>query len=837
MANSAAVGLSIPGKSYARPATSGPSRTSQTRTEVIGMGTLARETRHAVRMLMRQPGFTAVAVATMALGIGATTVIFTLVDAVLLRRLPFPEPERLVQVSETFRPAGLAPDAAALTGSVSPANLRDWRDQSDAFEALAAYQLASVSLREADRPVRTPAAAVSGEFFAVLGAAPLYGRTLGPGDDDARAVLLGEALWRRSFGADPRVVGSSIAVDGLDHTVVGVMPAAVRLPAEADLWMPLVIDAARRESRGNHFLRTVGRLRADVGVASAQQQMSTIAARIATAHPDSQAGRGIRLVPLHEQLVQGARPALRVFTGAVGLVLLICCFNVSNLLLARAAARQRETAVRVALGAGTLGLARQFVTEGLLLAGLGGVAGVALAWGGLRFLVGGIASLVPRAHEVQLDARALLLTLAAVVASGIVFGLAPLRRAFRADVNEALKQGARGSASATGSGLLVAGQVAITTVLLVGAGLLLRSFAGLLDVDSGLRTGGVTTARLTLPVVRHRDPAAVCAFHARLQERVAAVPGVEAAGVISLLPLQASGYNGAAVPEGRTYPRGQEPLAEYRIVTPGYFEALGIPVLRGRGLTDADLAAGTPIALVNETLARGFWPDQDPVGRRLTIGGDTPLAVVGVVRDVRQVALAQDARAEVYLPAQAGWVGNLRSASLVVRARGGVGVAAALRSAVAAVDPEVPLYDVKSMDDVVATSIADRRLNLALVGGFAAVALLLAALGVYGVISYTVAQSTREIGIRMSLGAQRRDVFRLVVGQGALLAGVGMAVGLACALALTRLMSSLLFAVGARDPLTFAAAPLLLLLVALVACAVPALRATRVQPVMALRAD
>jgi putative ABC transport system permease protein len=798
------------------------------------METLAREARHAVRMLLRQPGFTAVAAATMALGIGATTVIFTLVDAVLLRRLPFPEPERLVHVWETFRPAGLAAD---LTGTASPANLRDWRDQNDAFEALAAYLPASVSLREADRPVRTPAAAVSSEFFSVLGAAPLHGRALGPADEDGRVVVLGERLWRLGFGADPRAVGSTIALDGLPHTVVGVMPAAIRHPADAEMWIPLTIDASRRDSRGNHFLRVIGRLRAGVGLPAAQQQMSTIAARIAAAHPDQQAGRGIRLVPLREQLVQGARPALRVFLGAVALVLLICCFNVSNLLLARAAARQRETAVRVALGAGTLGLARQFVAEGLLLAGLGGLAGVGLAWGGLRFLLSGIGNLVPRAHEVQLDARALLVTLAAVVASGLVFGLAPLRRAFRADVNESLKQGGRGSASTTGSGLLVAGQVAITTVLLVGAGLLLRSFAGLLDVETGLRTDGVTTARLTLPAARHRDPAAVAAFHARLGERLAALPGVEAAGVISLLPLQASGFNGAAVPEGRTYPRGQEPLAEYRVVTPGYFEALGIPVLRGRALVQSDLSADAPVALVNETLARAFWPSADPIGRRLTIGGDTPLTVVGVVRDVRQVALAVDTRAEVYLPAQAGWAGNLRTASLVVRARGGLGVAAALRSAVEAVDPELPLYDVKTMDEVVRGSIADRRLNLALVGGFAAVALLLAALGVYGVLSYTVAQSTREIGIRMSLGAQRRDVFRLVVGQGALLAGVGMTVGLAGAFALTRLMASLLFTVGARDPLTFAAAPLLLLLVALAACAVPALRATRVQPVTALRAD
>ncbi|MET0556929.1 MAG: ABC transporter permease [Vicinamibacteria bacterium] len=801
------------------------------------MGTLARETRHAARLLLRQPGFTAVAVATMALGIGATTVIFSLVDAVLLRRLPFPEPERLVQVWETFRPARLAPGSSDLTGTASPANLRDWREQSGAFEGLAAFQLSSVSLREADRPVRTPAASVSGEFFAVLGAPPLHGRTLGPADEDGRVVVLGEALWRRSFGADPRVVGATVPVDGVAHTVVGVMPASARFPAEAELWVPLALGPSQRDVRGSHFLRVVGRLRTDAALDAAQQEMSGIAARIAAAHPDQQTGRGIRLVPLHEQLVGRARPALRVFMGAVALVLLICCFNVSNLLLARAAARQRETAVRVALGAGTWGLARQFVIEGLLLAGLGGAAGTALAWGGLHLLLGGIAGVVPRAHEVHLDARALLVTLGAVVASGIAFGLAPLRRAFRADVNEALKQGARGSAGASGSGLLVAAQVAITTVLLVGAGLLLRSFSGLVDVDPGLRAEGVTTARLTLPAARHADAQAVAGFHRRLLERVQAMPEVEAAGLITHLPLQASGFNGGVVPEGQEFPRGQEPIAEFRVVTPGYFRALDIPLLRGRTLEERDAEAAGRVVLVNDALARRFWPGEDAVGRRLRMGSGEPLSVVGVVGDVRNVALAQDTRPELYLPAQEDYVGMLRTASLVVHGRAGASVAGALRAAVAAVDPEQPLYDVLPMSDVITASIADRRLNLALVGGFAAVALLLAALGVYGVISYTVAQSTREIGIRMSLGAQRRDVFRLVVGQGALLAGVGMAAGLAGALALTRLMASLLFTVGARDPLTFVAAPLLLLLVALVACAVPALRATRVQPVMALRAD
>jgi putative ABC transport system permease protein len=802
------------------------------------MGTLVREMRHAVRLLLRQPGFTAVAVATMALGVGATTAIFTLVDAVLLRRLPFPEPDRLVQVWETFRPARLSPGAADLTGTASPANLRDWRDQNGAFEGLAAFLPASASLREADRPVRTPAAAVSGEFFAVLGAAPLYGRTIGPGDDEARVVVLGEALWRRGFAGDPRVVGATVPVDGLPHTVVGVMPASVRFPAEAELWVPLALEPSRRDSRGSHFLRVVGRLRPAVALAAAQQEMSAIAARIAAAHPDQQTGRGIRLVPLHEQLVAGARPALRVFMGAVALVLLICCFNVSNLLLARAAGRERETAVRVALGAGTWGLARQFVIEGLLLAGLGGAAGAALAWAGLQILIGGIAGLVPRAHEVQLDARALLVTLGAVVASGVAFGLAPLRRAFRADVNEALKQGARGSAGATGSGLLVAGQVAITTVLLVGAGLLLRSFAGLVDVDAGVRAEDVTTARLTLPNARHVDARAVAAFHRRLLERVEGLPGVEAAGLITHLPLQSSGFNGGVVPEGQHFPRGQEPLVEFRVVTPGYFRALGIPLLRGRALAEGDAESADRVVLVNDALARRFWPGQDPVGRRLSLGGAEPLSVVGVVGDVRNIGLAQDTRPELYLPAQEGYAGMLRTASLVVRGPGAAGVAGgALRAAVAAVDPEQPLYDVLPMTDVIAASIADRRLNLALVGGFAVVALLLAALGVYGVISYTVAQSTREIGIRMSLGAQRRDVFRLVIGQGALLAAVGMAVGLAGAFALTRLMASLLFTVGAHDPLTFAAAPLLLLVVALAACAVPALRATRVQPVTALRAD
>jgi putative ABC transport system permease protein len=802
------------------------------------MGTLVRETRHALRMLLRQPGFTAVAIATMALGIGATTVIFTLVDAVLLRRLPFPEPERLVQVFETFRPAGLAPGAADLTGTASAPNLRDWREQADAFSAFAAYVPANVALREADLPVRTPAAAVSGEYFAVMGVAPLFGRTLGREDEDGRVAVLSESLWRRRFGADPRVVGSTVPIDGVDHEVVGVMPGAIRHPsAETELWVPLTKDAGRNDRRGSHFLRVVARLRPGSSVESAQQQMIAIAARITAAHPDQQSGRSVRLVPLHEQLVQNARPALRIFLGAVGLVLLICCFNVSNLLLARAAARQRETAVRVALGAGTFGLARQFVTEGLLLAGLGGIAGVALAWLGLHFLLDSIANVVPRVHEVRLDLRALGVTLGAVLASGIAFGLAPMRRAFRQDVNEALKQGARGSAGASGSGLLVAAQVAITTVLLVGAGLLLRSFTGLLDVDAGVRREDVTTARLTLPTARYADAAAIGGFHRRLLERVEALPGVQAAGLISHLPLQTSGFNGAAVPEGQSYPPGQEPLAEFRIVTPGYFRALDIPVLRGRALTPQDAEAPAPVALVNQTLARRFWPEQDPIGRRLTLGRDTALTVVGVVRDVRQVALAQDPRAEVYLPPVPDWAPSVRTASLVVRAPSGPSTAAALRAAVEAVDPEQPLYDVQSMDQVVSASIADRRLNLALVGGFAVVALLLAALGVYGVISYTVAQSTREIGIRMSLGAQRRDVFRLVIGQGALLAGVGMAAGLAGALALTRLLAGLLFTVGARDPLTFVAAPLVLLLVALVACAVPALRATRVQPVMALRAD
>jgi putative ABC transport system permease protein len=802
------------------------------------MGTLVRELRHAVRMLVRQPGFTAVAVATMALGIGATTVIFTLVDAVLLRPLPFADPDRLVQVWETFRPAGLAADAPDVQGTASAPNLRDWREQADAFTAFAAFVPVSVGLREADRPVRTPAAGVSGEYFAVLGAAPLLGRTLGPEDEDGRVAVLSESLWRRSFGADPRVVGSTVPIDGLDHTIVGVMPAAIRHPsADTDLWVPIASDSVRNDRRGSHFLRVVARLQPGVSVQTAQGQMTAIAQRLSAAHPDAQAGRGVRVVPLHEQLVQNARPALRVFLGAVGLVLLICCFNVSNLLLARAAARERETAVRVALGAGTFGLARQFVTEGLLLAGLGGTAGVALAWLGLHFLLGSIADVVPRVHEVRLDLRALAVTLGAVVSSGVLFGIAPMRRAFRQDVNEALKQGARGSASASGSGLLVAAQMAITTVLLVGAGLLLRSFSGLLDVDSGVRTQDVTTARLTLPTGRYGDGAAVGAFHRRLLERVEALPGVEAAGLISHLPLQTSGFNGPAVPDGRSYPAGQEPLAEFRVVTPGYFRALDIPLLRGRALVPQDAEGAAPVALVNQTLARRFWPDQDPIGRRLTFGRDTALTVVGVVRDVRQVALAQDTRAEVYVPPQRAWAGTLRTASLVVRAERTAAIAAGLRAAVEAVDPQQPLYDVKTMAEVVAGSIADRRLNLALVGGFAAVALLLAALGVYGVISYTVAQSTREIGIRMSLGAQRGDVFRLVVGQGALLAGVGMAAGLLGALAVTRLMAGLLFTVGARDPLTFVAAPLLLLSVALAACALPALRATRVQPVMALRAE
>ncbi len=438
----------------------------------------------------------------------------------------------------------------------------------------------------------------------------------------------------------------------------------------------------------------------------------------------------------------------------------------------------------------------------------------------------------------HLDLRALGVALAAVVLSGIGFGLAPLRRAFRQDANEALKPGARGSSGSTASGLLVAGQVAITTVLLVGAGLLLRSLGRVMEVDSGVRVEGVTTARLTLPAARHADGDAIRAFHRRLLERVESLPGVEAAGLINLLPLQASGYNGDVVPEGQTFPPGQAPLAERRFVTPAYFRALGIPLVRGRLLTEEDAEGEAPVVMVNERLANRFWPGQDPIGRRIQVGDVEYKTIVGVVRDVRQVALAQDTRAEVYLPSQPRFAGNLRTASLVVRASPAAGdMGLAVRRAVEALDPEQPVYDVQTMQRVVADSVADRRLNVGLVGAFAAVALLLAALGVYGVISYTVAQGTREIGIRMSLGAQRRDVFRLVVGQGALLAVVGMGIGLLGALGLTRLLSSLLFGVGARDPVTFMAVPLLLLAVALAACAIPALRATRVEPSVALRAE
>ncbi|HET9315912.1 MAG TPA: ABC transporter permease, partial [Vicinamibacteria bacterium] len=678
------------------------------------MASLGRELRHAWRGLAKQPAFTAIAVATMALGIGAATAIFSLVDAVLLRPLALPEPERLVQVWETFRPAGLAADAPDITGTASPPNLRDWREQSDVFEGLAAYTRVSVSLREADRPVRTPAAAVSPEFFEVLGARPLLGRTFGAAEDAAgetQVAVLDEVLWRRSFGADPGVVGSKLRIDGLDHTILGVMPSAARQPPQVDLWMPLTIDASRRDERGNHWLRVLGRLRPGVPLAAAQQQMSGIAARLASAHPDNQGGRGVVLVPLQEQLVGNVRPALRLFLAAVGLVLLTCCFNVSNLLLARAAARQRETAVRVALGAGLMGLARQFVVEGLVLAGLGGLAGVALAQAGLGLALDHVADVVPRVHEVHLDLRALGVALAAVVLSGVGFGLAPLRRAFRRDANEALKQGARGSSGSTASGLLVAGQVAITTLLLIGAGLLLRSLGRVMEVDSGVRTKGVTTARLTLPLARRADGAAVRAFHRRVLERVETLPGVEAAGLINLLPLQASGYNGDVVPEGQTFPPGQAPLAERRFVTPGYFRALGIPLVRGRLLTEEDAEGEAPLVMVNERLAERFWPDQDPIGRRIQVGDTEYRTIVGVVRDVRQVTLAQDARAEVYMPAQPRFAGNLRTASLVVRATPAAGdVGLAIRRAVEAVDPEQPVYDVQTMERVVEVSVADRRL-------------------------------------------------------------------------------------------------------------------------------
>jgi putative ABC transport system permease protein len=809
------------------------------------MDTLLQDLRYAVRMLLKSPGFTAVAVATLALGIGANTAIFSVVNAVVLRPLPYLDPARLMMVWLDNPRQSIHEDVSSFP------NFVDWREQNRVFDPLVTFYGTGFNLTGGGEPEQIRGAVVSAGFFRLFGVEPLHGRGLATDENEPgreQVVVLGHGLFKRRFGADPTVVGRTVSLGGRPFTVVGVMPPGFRFPAEAELWVPLAPTGPFADlmgSRNSLWLKVVGRLKPGVTLAQAQAQMSALAAALEKQYPDANAGYGVNLEPLHEEIVGGIRPALMVLLGAVALVLMIACANVANLLLARAATRQKEMAIRSALGAGRRRVTRQLLTESVLLSLVGGTLGFLLALWAVDLLLALSPPGLPRLDEVGVDGRVLLFTLMVAVLTGLIFGLAPAVQTWKLDLNESLKEGGRASSEGGRSrrvrGLLVVGEMALALILLVGAGLLFKSFLHLREVEPGLDPRELLSARISLPRLKYQDGPPVVAFYDQLLERVRALPGVESASAISTLLLGRLAQSTSAQIEGRPPSSAADLIpVPYDSITPGLFRTLGTPLLRGRHFTERDDARTPPVAIINDTMARRFWPGQDPIGRRFTFGDprqpDTVwFSVVGVTGDVKRSGLDSEPRPESFFPLAQS---PDRTMTLVVRARtDAAGLAAAVRSAVWSIDPDLPVSDVRTVEELLAESVMERRFTMLLVGFFSAVALVLSALGIYGVIAYWVTQRTHEIGVRMALGARPADVQALVLRQGLRLAGLGIALGLAGAVGATRVLRSLLYGVSATDPATFAAIPALLAFVALLACYVPARRATRVDPLIALRCE
>lgn len=804
------------------------------------MGDFWQDLRFGARMLAKNPGFTLVAVITLALGIGANAAIFSVVNSVLLRPLPFDEPESIVWLWDTQPQLPTAP--------ASLPDFLDWKQQSQSFEHMAAFLSGSMFFDTGDGALDTSVGFVTPEMFALFRVAPILGRTFTeeetlPGR--SRVAVLSHAIWQSRFGSDPNVIEKTIQLSGAVHTVIGVMPAGFSFPNQADIWRPLPIDPKQLD-RGPHYLRVVGRLKGEVTFAQAQAEMSALAARLAEQYQEKIAGHGVKLEPINDVIVGDIRPTLLILQGAVAFVLLIACANVANLLLARVGARQKEIALRSALGASRLRIVRQLLTESVMLSSGGGAVGLVVATWGVKWLVSLGPDTLPRVREIGVDPRAVFFTLLISVATGVLFGLAPALHMSKSDLTVALKEGGRSSAGPLGNRLrsvLVISEVALSLVLLVGAGLLVRSFAKLNQVDAGFNPSRVLTLGVTL--FRNKYPAdeQVASFYSQILERVASAPGVVSAGAISELPLSGSNTNDYFTIEGRpAVPKEERPLTEYRVVTPRYFESMGIPLLAGRDFVETDTKQSPNVIVINEAFVRQHFAEENPLGRRINLQGqerDPPL-IVGVVGNVRDLGLDEQPTPEAYVPFLQDPLSNTyqRSLTIVVRTKSDPqAMAEPLRAELISMDGSLPVYALKPMTDYMRDSLSRRQFNMILLSIFGGVALLLAAVGIYGVISYSVTQRTHEIGIRMALGARARDVQKMVVRQGMMLALGGVAIGLLASLALMRLMEALLFGVSVNDGPTFSVIALLLTFVALAACCIPARRATRVDPLAALRCE
>jgi putative ABC transport system permease protein len=809
------------------------------------MEILLQDIRYAIRTMAKSRGLTAVAVIALALGIGANTAIFSVINAVMIRPLPFKDPDRLAMVWEHNRNRGRAQNV------VNPANYKDWQDQNNVFESMAVLFDARYNLTDVDDPEEIPAQRVTTNFFTLLGVNPALGRAFGPEDEQPgrdAIVVISHGLWKRRFGGDPEVAGKTIKLNGNLFTVVGVMPPDFQFfikngsltGNQPELWSPIVLQPTDRK-RSGRFMTVVARLKPGVTREQAQAEMNSIGNALEQQYPEFNKGWGVNVVPLREQLFGEIRTALWVLVGAVGFVLLIACANVANLLLARAASRHKEMALRTALGAGRFRIVRQLLTESVLLAVVGGVLGLLVAMWGVDLLIALSPRDLPSLRGVGLNYQVLGFTLLVSVVTGLIFGVVPALEASRPNLNEALKEGGKGAGGGTGGhrvrDIFVVAEVALALVLLIGSGLMIKSFLRLQSVNPGFNPQNLLTVRLLLPGSKYGEDRQRVAFFRQALSRIESLPGVRSVGAVNFLPFSGSGAATGFTIEGRPAPApGEKPVVDSRVCDPNYFQAMGIPLISGRTFSEKEATEVSHVVIINQTLARTYFPDEDPIGRRITIemtNEPVPSQIIGVVGDVKHAGLDVEPKATAYWPHPELAYSFM---TIVARTEGDpLSLASAVQGEVKALDKDQPIADVRTMEQLLMASVARARFSTLLLSIFAGVALLLAAVGIYGVMSYSVTQRTHEIGIRMALGAQRADVMRLVVGRGMMLASIGIGIGLAAALGLTRVMASLLFAVSATDPLTFGTISLVLAGVALAANLVPARRATKVDPMVALR--
>ena len=813
-------------------------RIGSTRKENV-LETFWHDLRYGLRLLSKQPSFTVVAIIALALGIGANTAVFSVVNTVLLRPLPYAEPDRIVSVSENNLPQGLN------QFPVSPATFLDWQEQNQVFEQIAATARWTPSLLANDEPERLNGARVSASLFTLLGIRPVVGRGFLPDDErppGQPVVVISHGLWQRRFGADPKTVGRTIWLDGVSFLVVGVMPSSFQYPGRSDVWTTPAFPPSYNTARGAHYLWAIARLKPDVSLEKSRTEMNTIAGRLEQQYPDYNKEWGVSVQPLYDDIVGDVRPALLILFGAVGFVLLIACANVANLLLARAAGRQKEIALRAGLGASRGRVIRQLLTESLPLSVIGGGLGLLLAFWGTKALLALSPNSIPRSHEFAIDGLVLSFTLLISLLTGVACSLMPALQMSKPNISETLKETSRGISGGRQRmrNLLMISEIALSLVLLIGAGLLIKSFLRLQQENLGFTPSNILTLPLSLTQVKYRSPEQQIVFFQQLLMRIKALPGVQSVGATTSVP-SAMDFTYNFEIEGRPpIAQGALPSAKFYVITPDYFQTMSIPVLHGRAFTEQDVVGAARVVVINETLARHYFPNENPLGKRINItdGPPTMREIVGVVSDIKQIGLDQATPPQIY---ESYFQNPFSSMSLMIRtANSPASLTTALRSAMRSVDQDQPISNLKTLEQVLADSIANRTFSLILFSTFAVMALLLAAVGIYGVMSFLVTQRFHEIGLRLALGAKRSDVLKLIIGQGIVSGTIGVTLGLLASLALAKGLGSyseLLYKVSVTDPTIFSMIPLILFMVSALACLIPAWQATKLDPMTALRCE